>query len=107
PAAFAEDVLPEFVLYWQGRSDRHATAVQGKWDTRFHQHCVRQWEIWRAQMAQPQPAPLPADWQPSDETFDDLLRRGIPASALQGAIESFRRYWHERGTALHAWDARF
>lgn len=101
--SFAEDSIPEFVLYWRGRPNTRP-AHQGDWDQRFMRHAKRQWERLRATV----PAePISPDFWPTDATVQDLALAGITQERLLGYVAEFRRYWLERNEIRHAWNAKF
>ena len=54
-----------------------------------------------------QPFAMEADWQPSNEALDILVRAGIERGFVIAAVPEFILYWRERGDVSNTWDSRF
>lgn len=104
---FAEDAVPEFVLWWLG-NPRAKPAHQGTWDQRFMARVKSQFERYRTQIESPNlPEVIPRDFWPSDETVRDLTLAGVGQDELVGYVAEFVRYWTERNEIRHAWNSKF
>lgn len=55
----------------------------------------------------PRKLPLPADWQPRDDTLRHLELKNIPRQFALEQVEEFVFFWRERGEAHYAWDSKF
>lgn len=103
---FIEDAYPEFILYW--RSQPRVVHWAGKWDQIFRNHVVREWNKALAEVnARPEPTPLPANWEPDDKTYQDLLATGMPEEHLRASLDMFLRYNIENRIHSGAWNLRF
>lgn len=102
-AAFIEDAIPEFVLYWRERG-----ASNGAWNTRFIEHIRRQWGKYSASIAlDTQPRRIADDWQPSPECFDILHMAEIDETFAREKISEFVLYWRDTNQVHASWNTRF
>jgi hypothetical protein len=51
--------------------------------------------------------PLAADWHPSEDAVQILVRTGVTPEFIDEAIPEFVLYWRERGDALKTWNSKF
>lgn len=58
-------------------------------------------------LPQPRKQPLPADWQPHEDTLRHLALKNIPRQFAIEQLEEFIFFWRERGEAHYAWDSKF
>ncbi len=109
PVEFSLDLVPEFVTYWRARQ-----ATTFSWESRFMNHAQRLW----LQQGKPkvdqvisggprQPVAMDAEWQPSTEATEILVRSGIDQDFVAAAVPEFILYWRERGDVCNTWDSRF
>lgn len=102
-AAFIEDAVPEFVLYWRERG-----ASNGAWNTRFIEHIRRQWSRYAAAIEHDtQPRRIPEDWQPSPECFDILSMAEIDEEFAREKLGEFVLYWRDTNQVHASWNTRF
>jgi len=102
-AAFIEDAIPEFVLYWRERG-----ALNGAWNTRFIEHIRRQWGKYSASIAfDTQPRRIADDWQPSPECFDILHMAEIDEKFAREKVSEFVLYWRDTNQVHASWNTRF
>lgn len=94
---FCEDCLPDFVIYHGGKQDR-----QGAFDAKFRSHVLRNHE-----MRKHEPKPLPAGWQPDQQTIQRLVLAGVAVDFIWDVLPEFDLYWRERGTPEHGWNAKY
>lgn len=50
---------------------------------------------------------IPPNWQPSDDVWQQLAQRNIPADFARQQLPEFITYWRERDEPSHAWGAKF
>ena len=102
-AAFIEDAVPEFVLYWRERGGEN-----GAWNTRFIEHIRRQWSKYSATLGlDSQPRIIATDWQPSAECFDILRLAEIDEDFARTKVKEFVLYWRDTQQAYASWNTRF
>lgn len=102
-AAFIEDAIPEFVLYWRERGASH-----GAWNTRFIEHIRRQWAKYSVSIHyDTQPRRIPDNWQPSPECFDVLGMAEIDVGFARSKVAEFVLYWRDTNQAHASWNTRF
>lgn len=102
-AAFIEDAIPEFVLYWRERG-----ALNGAWNTRFIEHIRRQWGKYSASIEfDTQPRRIADDWQPSPECFDILHMAEIDETFAREKVSEFVLYWRDTNQVHASWNTRF
>ena len=104
PQHFALNQIPEFVTYWRDRGEAHRS-----WESKFLQHVVFQWRSFEAKQHQRnQEFPMHAEWQPSADALDVLIRHAdISKAFVEDAIPEFILYWRERGDVLRTWNSKF
>lgn len=102
-AAFVEDAIPEFVLYWRERG-----VSSDAWNTRFIAHVRRQWQHYTHAMENDNtPRPIAADFEPSQAVFDILAMANIDAAFARAQIAPFILYWQDRNELHPSWNTRF
>ena len=109
PVEFALELVPEFVTYWHARQ-----ASTFSWESRFMSHAQRLWLQQDKQQDREETSPGPrqpvaidADWLPSTEALEILVRSGIDQDFVTAAVPEFILYWRERGDVCNTWDSRF
>ena len=103
PRDFAEELVPEFVLYWNERgTERHS------WGNRFFTHALGAWRKQQAStaVARPQTAMSEA-WRPSNAALHILQTRGVSGDLIAQELATFILYWRDRGDVCSTWDSRF
>lgn len=102
-AAFIEDAIPEFVLYWRERG-----TADNNWNSRFIQHIRLQWAKFTRSVPNDQEiTPIPANWRPDDAVFDILRMARIDAEFAQQQIPEFILYWRDSGQPQRSWNTKF
>jgi len=102
-AEFVEDAIPEFVLYWRERGEKHRT-----WNSKFVQHVRMQWLKFTAALEHNSvPAPINANWQPSNDVYDVLRLANIDVEFARSLIPEFVLYWRDRGDAHTSWNTKY
>ncbi len=103
PAAFVEEAIPEFVLYWAERGEEART-----WSSRFVMHVKRQWLRYSATI-QPEGEPrrLASDWQPGGDVFDILRMANIDAAFARELLPEFVLFWSDSGETHPSWNSKF
>jgi len=100
---FVEDAIPEFVLYWLERGEKHRT-----WNTKFVQHVRVQWAKFTAAIEHnTDPRPIPNGWQPSRDVYDVLRLANIDIPFAQSLLPEFVLYWRDRGTLYGSWNTKY
>ncbi|WP_041524184.1 DnaT-like ssDNA-binding domain-containing protein [Gilvimarinus agarilyticus] len=104
PDYFIRQQLPEFVTYWRERGEPHHA-----WGSKFLKHVVRQWrEHETGLFKRDQDTTVPADWRPSGDAMQLLVRNaGISQAFVEDAIPEFVLYWRERGDVGRTWNSKF
>lgn len=100
---FAEDAIPEFILYWTEKGDRCNT-----WNARFINHVKRQWaEFQHTIKNEKKPSVMTADWQPSNDVYDVLKFARIDIEFAQNLVPEFVMYWRDRNEMRPSWNTLF
>ncbi|MGH1470564.1 MAG: DnaT-like ssDNA-binding domain-containing protein [Cellvibrionaceae bacterium] len=100
---FAEDAIPEFVLYWQERGDSSRT-----WNSKFIQHVRRQWNRYTATVENDTvPKPIQAHWQPSQDVYDVLKLANIDINFAKGLVQEFVIFWQDSQQVHNSWNTKF
>lgn len=94
---FAQQQLDGFVLYHDGTTDR-----QQAFDSRFHSHVIRNWE-----MTKTEAKPIAKSWRPDELTVRRLRQAGIPEDFIDERSIEFVIFWLENGKADTGWNAKF
>jgi hypothetical protein len=102
PKSFAEDLVPEFVLYW---AERGTTALA--WQNKFYQHAIRKWREYEAIGDDRPPERMPQDWAPSEQAIEALAAAGVDALFAEAVLPEFVIYWHESNRVCASWNAKF
>jgi hypothetical protein len=106
PREFAEDQLPEFILYWQERGQKNHS-----WGSKFLKHVIHEWrshEIKQARSSAEKPlTAMSNEWRPSKKASDYLLKAGITKAFIDECTVSFVMYWVERGELHNTWNSKF
>lgn len=92
----------DFVLYWQ-HNPNCPSLNQSQWESKFrtavlhnHRHAVSQ------------PTPLPVDWHPSVDCFEQLRIEGYDTVHLElDVLPAFTLYWRDDGTPQRSWNTKF
>lgn len=102
-AAFVEDAVAEFVLYWAERGD-----VGRTWNSKFIQHVKRQWAYFtHAMKHDTQPQPMTDNWQPSRDVFDILKLANIEIEFARQQISEFVLFWRDSNKLQPSWNTKF
>lgn len=109
---FARNLVPEFVTYWRDRK-----GVTWSWEAKFMRHAVAAWQRCRAEQSAADnsrigepgdaSAAMTADWRPSADAVEILVRSGVDAEFIDDAVAEFVLYWRERGEVTSTWNSRF
>lgn len=106
PREFAEDQVPEFILYWQERGQ-----LNHSWGSKFLKHVIHEWrlhEIKQARSGAEKPhTAINSEWRPSKKATDYLLMAGITKAFIDECTVSFVMYWMERGELHNTWNTKF
>lgn len=94
---FALQQLDGFVLYHNGSTDR-----QQAFDSRFHSHVLRNWEMLKTEAR-----PIDKSWRPDDLTVRRLRQAGISEEYIDERAIEFVIYWLENGKADKGWNGKF
>lgn len=101
--AFAQSLVPGFVLYWRDRAQSRFS-----WGNAFYKHVLREWRQEQTRRgASELETPMSAQWQPSGEAIDILCNAGVSEAFIEDAVPEFVLYWRERGAQNGAWNTRF
>lgn len=103
PDAFAQELVPGFVMYWRDRAQSRFS-----WGNAFYKHVLREWrqEQTRRGAAELETT-MSAQWQPSQDAIDILCNAGINEAFIEDAVPEFVLYWRERGAQNGTWNTRF
>ena len=103
PREFAQEQIPEFVLYWNERgTERHS------WGNKFYKHVLHEWRRSQASTAVARPvSAMSHSWRPSQDAVSILQERGIPNQLIAQEVAPFILYWRDRGDACSTWDSKF
>lgn len=103
PAAFIEEAIPEFVLYWSERGEEART-----WGSRFVTHVKRQWVRCSTTLElEGEPRRLTPDWQPGGDVFDILRMANIDAAFARELLPEFVLFWSDSGETHPSWNSKF
>ena len=110
PEAFAQQLVPEFVLYWRDRQ-----SATFSWEARFMKHANREWRQAAASREATPAASVASrgecamhnEWRPSEDAREILQRGGIDPQFVDEAVPEFVLYWRDRGDVCSTWDSRF
>ncbi len=91
----------EFVLFW-AHNPQCPPLNQSQWESRFRSAVLRN----RTRNAG-KPTPLPVDWEPSSECWQQLTDAGYPAAAVRDELPRFALYWRDDGSAQRSWNTKF
>lgn len=104
PRAFADDQLPEFIIYWNERG-----AIEHSWGSKFMKHCIHEFrhhEIRNARAGRD--IAMHANWIPSQKARAALRVSGITDQFINDeCLDDFILYWTERGDICHTWNSKF
>lgn len=102
-AAFIEDSIPEFIIYWKERGETGRI-----WNSKFIQHVKRQWVRFKASIEQDaMPRFLPEAWQPSKDVFDVLRLANIETSFAEKLLPEFILFWRDSKQVHSSWNTKF
>lgn len=100
---FIEDAIPEFILYWSERGERHRT-----WNTKFVHHVRMQWIKFNAALEHNSvPRAIASSWQPSEDVYDVLRLANIDLNFSRSVIPEFVLYWRDRGDLTTSWNTKY
>lgn len=103
PREFAEDAIPEFILYWRERG-----GFKHSWTMTFVKHVIHRYRHHQANpAARIQPVLMTRDWKPDQLALEQLASEGIPAGVIRDALVNFLLYWIESGQARNDWSVKF
>lgn len=101
--AFAEDAVPEFVIYWM---ERGTTEVS--WNGKFIQHVKNQWSRFNSL---PQfghaPSQITDEWQPCNEAIEILRHANIDDEFILKLVPEFILYWKDTQRCYPSWNTKF
>lgn len=101
-AEFALQQVPEFVTYWSERGEpRHS------WGAKFLKQVLRCWREQEVRQARGEQQPMTADWRPSADAVEILVRADINRHFIDDAVPEFILYWRDRGTLSSTWNSQF
>jgi DnaT DNA-binding domain len=102
-AAFIEDSIPEFIIYWKERGETGRT-----WNSKFIQHVKRQWVRFKSSIEQDSmPRLLPEAWQPNKDVFDVLRLANIDMSFAEKLLPEFILFWRDSKQVHSSWNTKF
>ncbi len=123
PQTFAQEQLPEFIVYWRERGDsKHS------WGSAFIKHIKHLWETKQSSEARKrreeqaqqqrdrdteflqrdQDTAMHSQWRPSRDALELLVKHAaISLAFVEDAIPEFVVYWQERGDVGRTWNSRF
>ncbi len=102
-AAFIEDSIPEFIIYWKERGETGRT-----WNSKFIQHVKRQWVRFRSSLEQDSmPRFLPEAWKPSKDVFDVLRLANIDMTFAETLLPEFILFWRDSKQVHSSWNTKF
>lgn len=103
---FADDQLPEFILYWSERG-----AINHSWGAKFVKHCVREFVHHQTRTAREAKKPveiaITQNWRPSNRAVEHLSNQGISMQAIEDCVATFVLYWSDRGDVSSTWNSKF
>lgn len=104
PREFADDQLPEFILYWSERGQ-----IQHSWGSKFMKHCIHEWRHHEIRVARSgRDIAMHANWMPSQKARAALRSSGISDEFINDeCLDDFILYWTERGDICHTWQSKF
>lgn len=103
PQEFALNLVPEFVMYWRDRAQSRFS-----WGNAFYRHALREWRREQTRRgAGEMDTTMTAQWRPSQDAVDILVRAEISEAFIEDAVPEFVLYWRERGAQDGAWNTRF
>ncbi len=101
-AAFIEEAIPEFVLYWRERGEPPREL-----NSRFLQHIRLQWARYHNLAGGGAPAPIRDNWQPDRDVYDILRLSHIDETFARAQVAEFIVYWRDSGQAHASWNSKF
>ncbi|MFT7558152.1 MAG: hypothetical protein ACI93R_000044 [Flavobacteriales bacterium] len=100
---FIEDAVPEFVLYWRERGEKHRT-----WNSKFVHHVRIQWLKFTSAIENNSvPQLITAHWQPSEDVYDVLRLANIDVVFAHSLIPEFVLYWRDRAILQSSWNTKY
>lgn len=100
---FALSLVPEFIIYWRERGDRHHG-----WSAKFYSHCLHEYRRHEIALATGRTfGVMTADWEPTQQVINSLAQGGISPAFSLACVPEFRIYWIDQGTLTNTWNTKF
>jgi len=101
--AFAEDAVPEFVIYWMERG-----TIEASWNGKFIQHVKNQWSRFNnLPQSGVTATPISSDWQPCNEAVEILRHANMDDDFIHKLVPEFILYWKETQRCYPSWNTKF
>lgn len=101
--SFIEDAIPEFILYWGERGEKHLT-----WNSKFVDHVRRQWNRFTSAVEHDtEPRIIPEHWQPSKDVYDIINMANIDTAFADQLLPEFLMYWRDSKQLYRSWNTKF
>ncbi len=101
--AFAEDAVPEFVIYWIERG-----VSEASWNGKFIQHVKNQWSRFNnLPQSGVTATPITSDWQPCNEAVEILRHANMDDTFINKLVPEFILYWKETQRCYPSWNTKF
>lgn len=101
--AFAEDAIPEFVIYWIERG-----VSETSWNGKFIQHVKNQWNRFNnLPQSGVTATPITSDWQPCNEAVEILRHANMDDAFINKLVPEFILYWKETQRCYPSWNTKF
>ncbi|AQQ68905.1 hypothetical protein Mag101_15640 [Microbulbifer agarilyticus] len=103
PSTFVQRCLQRFVEY-----HRNSAKQSISWDLEFNDWVTEDWEKQDTPFIEKRkPEPMTRDWQPSENTWEQLRRLAINPSFASELLPEFIYKWLERGGHSARWGEQF
>lgn len=100
---FAEDAVPEFVIYWMERG-----TLETSWNGKFVHHVKNQWSRFNNLPQSGVTAiPINTDWQPCNEAVEILRHANMDDDFIHKLVPEFILYWKETQRCYPSWNTKF
>ena len=101
--SFIEDAIPEFILYWGERGEKHLT-----WNSKFVDHVRRQWNRFTSAVEHDtEPRIIPEHWHPSKDVYDIIAMANIDNAFAEQLLPEFLMYWRDSNQLYRSWNTKF
>jgi len=91
----------EFVLFW-AHNPQCPPLNQSQWESKFRSAVLRNRTRGAAR-----PTPLPVDWEPTPECWQQLTEAGYLAARVRDELPKFALYWRDDGSVQRSWNTKF